>query len=724
MVIADTNNIVEQTQALLDRAQSSFQRQCIVFAGNESWCENNVELLNQALDLSHSLVISSNSLSVSLSTFVPMDKALHYLGHEFNHAIINCHEGIDPNVLGAVSGTVRGGGLLILLMPALGKLTEFEDPETRRMAIWPYEARDVHKRFLTRLGNILQQSNYVNLFTEQSIRISESPADADKPRLDGYLQNDRCATEEQRDLVEAIVHVVDGHRRRPLIITADRGRGKSSALGIAAADLLRRGNQHIIATGPRYSATEKIFEHAAAQVMGTEKNNEIIYKDSYIRYMPVDAIIEDRPDCSLLIVDEAATIPVILLTRLLTSYSRVVFSTTTYGYEGTGRGFNLRFFDKLNKTVPGWKHHDLKMPVRWAVHDPVESFMSELLCLNADISRHTQEIAPSQVEVSIIDRDELVSDNRLLRDIFGLLVLAHYKTQPRDLRYLMDSLDLNVFVARHEDNIVGAMLVELEGRLDPDISQKVYNNERRVQGHLLPQSMESTIGIRNASHANFLRVIRIITHPHCQRKGIGRKMLHAVEKFAKQKNVDIVGANFGINNDLLPFWNASGYLPVHVGLSANTSTGTHSISVLKSISETGDGLLDCAKQLFVSRFGFLLSTVYKDLDVSLVEYLFSVYPASNGKSLNEQQIEDVRRFAHTNSDYEMLAQSLGQFVQSCFYDAKAREILDKNEKSLLIRKVLQQHSWPAVINTLKLEGKNQAIHKLRETVAKLQKFLL
>ena len=113
MVIVDTKNIVDHTQALLERAQSSFQRQCIVFAGNENWCESTVELLNQALDLSHSLVISSNSLSVSLSTFAPMDKALHYLGHEFSHAIINCHEGIDPNVLGAVSGTVRGGGHLL-----------------------------------------------------------------------------------------------------------------------------------------------------------------------------------------------------------------------------------------------------------------------------------------------------------------------------------------------------------------------------------------------------------------------------------------------------------------------------------------------------------------------------------------------------------------------------------------------------------------------------------
>lgn len=724
MVITDTKAIVDQAQTLLDRARSNFNRECLVLAGKEDWCVNSIEQLHHALDLSHSLVVSSNSLSISLSTNVATDKALHYLGHEFSHAIINCHDGIDPNVLGAVSGTVRGGGLLILLTPSVEQLPEFEDPETRRMAIWPNEGKDVHNRFLTRLANILKESKNISLLTHQSIRLSDTSIESDNPRLEGYLQNDRCATEEQRQVVEAIVHVVEGHRRRPLVITADRGRGKSSALGIAAADLLRRGNQQIIATGPRYSATEKIFEHAAAQVMGTIKNNQIIYKDSSIRYMSVDAIIEDQPECSLLMIDEAATIPVNLLTKLLTLYSRIVFSTTTYGYEGTGRGFNLRFFDKLNKTVPGWKHFDIKQPIRWTIHDPVETFISELLCLNADITNVTQELDSSQVSVSIVNRDELIGNNELLRDIFGLLVLAHYKTQPRDLRYLMDSLDLNIFVARYKDTIVGATLVELEGGLDSDISQKVYNNERRVQGHLLPQSLESTVGIKNASHLRYLRVIRIISHPHCQRKGIGKTLLTAVEEFARKQNIDVVGANFGINYEVLPFWNATGFLPVHVGLSANTSTGTHSITVLKPVSDSGRELLSTAKGLFVSRFGFLLSTTYKDLDVNLVEYLFSVYSASNGKSLNDQQIEDIRRYSNSNSDYDMAAHSLNLFIQSCLYDEKARETLEENEKSLLIKKILQQHSWSTVVSTLKLEGKTQALQKLRESTRKLEKLLL
>ena len=718
--IKNLNEIIGQFEKLLDRARSSFHRECIVLAGDQNWCLTSAKLLSQALDLSHSIIVSESELNISMATTVATDKAINFLGHEFNHAIINCHDGIDPNALGAISGTVRGGGLFILLVPSLEKLSTFDDPEKNRMAIWPYEAKDIHNRFLSRFVSILNQSPAISVFSKKSIRISE-PTIAKTTFKDDYLINDRCATVEQRQTIESILHVVDGHRRRPLVITADRGRGKSSALGIAAADLLKRGNHNIFATGPRFSATEKIFEHAAAQVLGTVKNNEIIYKDSLIRFMSVDALIKENPDCKLLIVDEAAAIPVNLLTKLLTHYSRIVFSTTTYGYEGTGRGFNLRFFDILNKTVPGWKHQEIKTPIRWAPHDPVEECISELLCLNAELPKTPANIDYSRIVINTIERSELAKNKQQLSDIFSLLVLAHYKTQPRDLRYLLDSKDLTILVAQYKGITLGATIIELEGGLDDEISDKIYKNERRVHGHLLPQSLESTIGIKDAGKLRYLRVIRIITHPSSQRHGIGSKMLAFAEEFASKNHIDLVGANFGINNDVLPFWDASGYLPVHVGLTANTNTGTHSIGVLKPLSLAGKELFEQATILFYSKFRFMLTTAYNSLDVSLVEYLFSLSKPNHGLPLDEQTLKEISRFAHSNSDYDMAAKSLNKFTHASFLNETARSALNDIEKGLLIKKVLQQRSWRSVISDLKLEGKSQAIQLLREVIAKLEK---
>ena len=124
-------------------------------------------------------------------------------------------------------------------------------------------------------------------------------------------------------------------------------------------------------------------------------------------------------------------------------------------------------------------------------------------------------------------------------------MVCWYKTQPRDLRYLLDSLNLEVFVARANDTIIGAVLVEFEGALEQSISTQIYDNRRRVQGHLIPQSLESTIGIKDASKNRYMRIIRIIVHPGLHRQGIGLKLLAAVEEFSSLNNIDIIGASFG-----------------------------------------------------------------------------------------------------------------------------------------------------------------------------------
>ena len=49
-----------------------------------------------------------------------------------------------------------------------------------------------------------------------------------------------CRTADQQRAVDAVVRVVTGHRRRPVVLTSDRGRGKSAAFGIAAAQLTIR----------------------------------------------------------------------------------------------------------------------------------------------------------------------------------------------------------------------------------------------------------------------------------------------------------------------------------------------------------------------------------------------------------------------------------------------------------------------------------------------------
>ena len=79
--------------------------------------------------------------------------------------------------------------------------------------------------------------------------------------------------------------------------------------------------------------------------------------------------------------DEAAGIPLDSLATLLTFYPRIAMATTVHGYEGSGRGFLLRFREIIERHSRGWHPVTLGTPVRWAPGDLLEARINQLLLL-------------------------------------------------------------------------------------------------------------------------------------------------------------------------------------------------------------------------------------------------------------------------------------------------------------------------------------------------------
>ena len=161
---------------------------------------------------------------------------------------------------------------------------------------------------------------------------------------------------------------------------------------------------------------------------------------------------ELHPD--VIVIDEAAQLPVPLLERLVRTHprARLAFATTTHGYEGTGRGFVLRFLRWLDDGERDVARLSLTEPIRWSTGDPLEALIRDVLLLDAQPARLPPE-AGTWVH-AVLDREDLARDERVLTEVVGLLVHAHYRTTPGDVHRLLDAPNLTLHVLFEGPHVV------------------------------------------------------------------------------------------------------------------------------------------------------------------------------------------------------------------------------------------------------------------------------
>ena len=691
----------------------TIHRSALVFSGVHEWCQRSAKKLLDDSGFSSTLWVSSNSPDDVYT--LTNEQAKKVLGQEFDAVVVDAWSGLNPDTLGAVAGTVHGGGVLILLVPKLSEWPQFDDPEYKRLLNIPYQVTDIQGRFLQRFAHVITSASDIILLEQQAVRPFNSV-------LSGILRKKQnkliVRTDDQQKAINAVIKVATGRRRRPVVLNADRGRGKSAALGMAAAELLLQGVQRIIVTAPRREAVTALFEHAA--LLFSESTTKLVF-------MPPDELCISAPQADLLLIDEAAAIPIPMLENLLKKYARTVFSTTVNGYEGTGRGFFLRFYKILDQRTPGWKTVHLKQPVRFAENDPVERFIFQALMLDASYSpiEKVEKASTNNCVFECIDRNELMSDESLLSQLFGLLVFAHYRTRPNDLRHLLDGPNLSVYVLRHKGFIVATVLVSKEGGLDTALSKAVYEGCRRVQGHLIPQSLVAHAGIIDASELKCARVMRIAVHPALHGRGLGTQLLAEVTKSARNRDFDYIGASFGATCELVRFWKNSGYHPVHLGLTREHVSGSHAVIVLKPLTNKGISLYQKSCQKFFTNFPHLLSDPFRELETDVASMLMlnqtSQQHICGNEKITDDEWCDIRAFAFSRRGYEVTLFPLWKLSICTLADPAQCALLNNSQRCLLVSKILQKQSWSYVVSLLGLQGRAQAIEMLRQTIAALCK---
>jgi tRNA(Met) cytidine acetyltransferase len=694
----------------------------VIVAGERQWGQDLARQFSSQKNFQQSLWVSDQELVGE--RVVACRQAGQFIGQELDFLVYDAWAGLNPDALASVSGALCGGSLLLLLVPPLQQWPQYRDPDYQRMLVYPFSTEHIAGRFLTHLQQSLL-SAADTLLIEQGCTANALAMPARDEKLQVWV--DDCLSEDQAQTVAAIIRVMRGHRHRPLVIRSDRGRGKSSALGIASARLIQDGVGSIVITAPRLESVQPVFEHAA-RVLGIEQEKSSIlrYGHSSLKFIAADELLRNQHDIDLLLVDEAAAIPAAMLECFLASYSRIVFSTTVHGYEGTGRGFDLRFRKTLDQVTPQWKSLQLTQPIRWAAHDPLERSLFDALLLDASAVEDSQlQGASSSLCVTqLIDRDCLLRDKKSLAQLFGLLVLAHYQTTPSDLRNVLDGPNITVWVSRFQGQIVAACLVASEGGFDLDMSMAIWKSQRRPQGHLLPQTLSAHVGLKQAPQLRYQRIMRIAVHPALQRQGIGKQLIHRIVEQARSDQYDLVGSSFAASTDVLAFWRSIECLPVRLGVSRDTCSGSYSAIVLSPLSSDGAMLMAAARSRFTAQFRHQLASCYRELEPELVAELLVQSHAPNTLQLSPQDWLDIEAFAKAYRQFDMCSLPLWKLVCIAISDPRMAEQLSAHQRALLIKRVLQHQDVPSVVAAGGLAGKKQLTEQLRAAINTLYQLSL
>ena len=548
------------------------------------------------------------------------------LGNTYGMCVLQDFEALTPNLLARTIETVEGGGVVVLLLKSMRSLKQLY---TMTMDVHSRYRTEAHQdtiarfneRFILSLGSCnaclvvddelnvlpLSQGKDVKPLPRSEGLTVTSDADAELKSLKQSLKDvqpvgglvECCKTLDQARAVLTFTDAIaEKTLRSTVALTAARGRGKSAALGVAVA-AVAYGYSNIFITSPSPENLKTLFEfvfkgltalgfeeHLDYDVMQTTNpvfNKAIVrvnvFKDhrQTIQWIqPTDNAMLAQAE--LLVIDEAAAIPLTVVKKLLGPYL-IFMASTINGYEGTGRSLSLKLIQQLreqsaaskaaskaaaavdatNETskqptggIAGRTLSEITLiePIRYSVDDPVEKWLNKLLCLDCCTPKSNSSRLPagcphpSKCELFFVNRDTLFSyhpvSEAFLQKLMSLYVASHYKNSPNDLQLLSDAPAHNLFVllppidesnANSLPEPLCVVQLCLEGSIARASAMASLARGVRSSGDLIPWVVSQQFQDDDFASLSGGRVVRIATHPDYIGMGYGARALEQLKAY-------------------------------------------------------------------------------------------------------------------------------------------------------------------------------------------------
>lgn len=430
--------------------------------------------------------------------------------------------------------------------------------------------------------------------------------------------------------------IADKKKLSTIVMTSGRGRGKSATLGLSAAAAIAFGYGNIYVTSPDPENLHSFFAFLllGLKALGYSENKDfeivqnfqfrcidrILVNSSHhqtIKFIFPTEIEDFKNFFDLLIIDEAAAIPISILEKIGGTCTTFI-SSTIDGYEGSGKTFTLKLLKKIknlymndpierSKTKPMiLREIFLNEPIRYSSGDPVEKWLNHFLCLDSgEISVLSNSCpSPGKCRLYLVDRNSLFSfqiiSNLFLQKIMNLFSSSHYKNSPDDLQMMCDAPSHRIFVLIPPftikigflPDILSVLHISYEGQINKKFVQKYIFNGLKMNGDMLPWVISRQFLDPNFGELSGLRIIRIVTSFDSQKMGYGSKTVELLTRFItghrkkkntellennetkKQKNkpaiisdlknkfppkIDYLGVSFSVNLQVLCFWKKNGF---------------------------------------------------------------------------------------------------------------------------------------------------------------------
>ena len=685
-----------------------------------------------------------------------------YLGTTYDMLILDLTSNLKPNDIGRLIGIVRGGGLVLLLIPEWDEWEKTLTLFQRELATPQHpenEVRQIFKKWFKR--KLLEHRGIFiyNVDKRKTIKTlkEELPEKASKkeemkiPEKTVYPRElyNLALTQDQINVLKLTEKFIEKPRGRKLVLvlTANRGRGKSCALGIAVAGFINelrkvKNRVRVLVTAPKPANVQsfmmllmKSLDKLKLKYRVIERRKKIIeVKAERFSVEYWEPINIPKMKADLVVVDEAAGLQVPMLLKIWKEHKRIMFSSTIHGYEGAGRGFSIRFL-KYIKSDPKTDLIEYEMiePIRYSENDPIEKWQFDTLLLDAEPEKLTPEDLKHIEEGNLIyvkpDLEEWFSKKgeHLLRQFFGIYVLAHYRNEPDDLGMMADAPHHTIrAVMIPSGKIVCSIQLAEEGPIPEDMVDDLLRGGR-IPGNIIPDRVLKHVRIREFSRTVGWRIVRIATHPDVMRKGIGSFALTNIIKEAYERGYDWVGAGFGVTEQLLRFWLKNGFLPVHMSPDRNPVSGEFTVLVLYPLSDLTKKIVEIANKSFKLKVLDALHDSYRGLetDVALLilETGVTIDPNYTPK-MDPIRWDRLRIYSYGPMTYEAACDVMYELARAYFMSYPKFKIkLSKIEEYILVSRVLQAKSWETTANELN-KKQHFIMMKLKEIAGKIAKAYL